>query len=148
MWILSQLHAIACCLKAVCTADAAAAIEECRRACGGHGYMSSSNFPASYGMVTAAETYEGENTVLYLQTARYWIYCYFDLKCFFIIFLAVKVVSLIFGLELEHDLAFIDRPVNLDYHLLYFIRLKKLKLNYSLLSSAIYKIILKIQFIY
>ncbi|XP_075210147.1 acyl-coenzyme A oxidase 1-like [Lycorma delicatula] len=73
---LPELHAIACCLKAVCTADAAAAIEECRRACGGHGYMSSSNFPASYGMVTAAETYEGENTVLYLQTARYLVKCW------------------------------------------------------------------------
>jgi hypothetical protein len=32
--------------------------------------MNSSNFPNTYGMVTAAETYEGENTVLYLQTAR------------------------------------------------------------------------------
>ncbi|XP_075210123.1 acyl-coenzyme A oxidase 1-like [Lycorma delicatula] len=73
---LPELHAIACCLKEVCTADAAAAIEECRRACGGHRYMSSSNFPASYGMVTAAETYEGENTVLYLQTARYLVKCW------------------------------------------------------------------------
>lgn len=33
--------------------------------------MGSSNLPATYGMVTAACTYEGENTVLLLQTARY-----------------------------------------------------------------------------
>lgn len=60
-----------CCLKAVTTADAAQGVETCRLACGGHGYMASSNFSISYGMVTAASTYEGENTVLLLQTSRY-----------------------------------------------------------------------------
>ncbi|XP_014241830.1 probable peroxisomal acyl-coenzyme A oxidase 1 [Cimex lectularius] len=68
---LPEMHAIACCLKAVSTSDAARGIEECRKACGGHGYMTCSNLPFSYGMATAAETYEGENTVLYLQTARF-----------------------------------------------------------------------------
>lgn len=68
---LPELHAIACCLKAVCTADAAKAVETCRLACGGHGYMTCSNLFGTYGMVTAACTYEGENTVLLLQTARY-----------------------------------------------------------------------------
>lgn len=58
-------------MKAVCTADAAAGIETLRLSCGGHGYMASSNFPATYGLVTAACTYEGENTVLLLQTSRY-----------------------------------------------------------------------------
>lgn len=33
--------------------------------------MTASNFPRIYGQVTAAETYEGENTVLWLQVARY-----------------------------------------------------------------------------
>lgn len=60
-----------CCLKAVTTADAALGVETLRLACGGHGYMASSNFSISYGMVTAASTYEGENTVLLLQTSRY-----------------------------------------------------------------------------
>ncbi|XP_055529883.1 probable peroxisomal acyl-coenzyme A oxidase 1 [Wyeomyia smithii] len=68
---LPELHAIACCLKAVCTADAAQAVETCRLACGGHGYMTCANLFGTYGMVTAACTYEGENTVLLLQTARY-----------------------------------------------------------------------------
>lgn len=68
-----QLHALACCLKAVCTADSAAGVEQLRQACGGHGYMECSNLPSTYGMVTAACTYEGENTVLLLQTARYLI---------------------------------------------------------------------------
>lgn len=68
-----QLHAIACCLKAVSTADAALGVETLRLSCGGHGYMTSSNFPATYGLVTAMCTYEGENTVLLLQTARFLI---------------------------------------------------------------------------
>ncbi|KAJ8736603.1 hypothetical protein PYW08_007259 [Mythimna loreyi] len=68
---LPELHALSCCLKAVTTADAAECVERCRLACGGHGYMLASNLPITYGHVTAACTYEGENTVLLLQTARY-----------------------------------------------------------------------------
>jgi acyl-CoA oxidase len=61
---------MSCCLKAVSTADAAVAVTICRLACGGHGYMNCSNFPNLYAMTSATETYEGENTVLLLQTAR------------------------------------------------------------------------------
>jgi acyl-CoA oxidase len=68
---LPELHAVACCLKAVSSADAAQGVEICRLACGGHGYMTSSNLPSTYGLVTAMCTYEGENTVLFLQTARF-----------------------------------------------------------------------------
>lgn len=46
-------------------------VEMCRLACGGHGYMTCANFSATYGLVTAMCTYEGENTVLLLQTARF-----------------------------------------------------------------------------
>lgn len=35
--------------------------------------MTSSNLPSTYGLVTAMCTYEGENTVLLLQTARFLI---------------------------------------------------------------------------
>ncbi|KAJ2940650.1 hypothetical protein O0L34_g14757 [Tuta absoluta] len=68
---LPELHALACCLKAVSTSDTTANVERCRLACGGHGYMQSSNLPLIYGLATAACTYEGENTVLLLQTARF-----------------------------------------------------------------------------
>ncbi|KAI8438110.1 hypothetical protein MSG28_010742 [Choristoneura fumiferana] len=67
---LAELHALACCLKATTSADAAVLVERCRLACGGHGYMLSSNLPQIYANVTAANTYEGENTVMLLQTAR------------------------------------------------------------------------------
>ncbi|KAJ8955467.1 hypothetical protein NQ318_003567 [Aromia moschata] len=70
---LPELHAASCVLKAVSSADAALGIETLRLACGGHGYMTSSNLPSTYGLVTAMCTYEGENTVLLLQTARYLI---------------------------------------------------------------------------
>lgn len=40
-------------------------------ACGGHGYSRSSGLPDIYVTFTATCTYEGENTVMMLQTARY-----------------------------------------------------------------------------
>ncbi|XP_026319517.1 probable peroxisomal acyl-coenzyme A oxidase 1 [Hyposmocoma kahamanoa] len=68
---LPELHALACCMKAVCSKDASICVEQCRWACGGHGYMTSSNLPIIYGVTTASVTYEGEYTVMLLQTARY-----------------------------------------------------------------------------
>lgn len=65
-----QLHALSSCLKALSTSDGADFIEQCRLACGGHGYMLSSNLPFIYSFVTATRTYEGDYTVLLLQTAR------------------------------------------------------------------------------
>lgn len=70
---LPELHAISCCLKAVCSDEATKVVETCRLACGGHGYLNSAGFSDIFKMVTAAQTYEGENTVLLLQTARYLI---------------------------------------------------------------------------
>lgn len=70
---LSELHGLSCSLKALCTDEAAQAAETCRLSCGGHGYLNSSGFPDIYKMITPGQTYEGENTVLYLQTARYLI---------------------------------------------------------------------------
>ncbi|KAG8190495.1 hypothetical protein JTE90_006669 [Oedothorax gibbosus] len=68
---LPELHATSSGLKALCTDHGTAAIEVCRRACGGHGYLCISGIHRLYATTVAACTYEGENTVLYLQTARY-----------------------------------------------------------------------------
>lgn len=68
---LPELHAASSGLKALSTEGAMFGIEQCRLACGGHGYSDASGIPKIYTQVTAACTYEGENTVLYLQTARY-----------------------------------------------------------------------------
>lgn len=68
---LASLHAISCCLKAVCTNETTQAVQTLRLACGGHGFLVSAGFSDIFKFVTAAQTYEGENTVLLLQTARY-----------------------------------------------------------------------------
>lgn len=74
--LLPELHALSCGLKALSSNDAAFGVDTCRLACGGHGYLSSSNLPRIYTTTTAAITYEGENTVMWLQVARYLIKSY------------------------------------------------------------------------
>ncbi|XP_075146300.1 acyl-coenzyme A oxidase 1 isoform X2 [Haematobia irritans] len=68
---LPELHALTCCLKAVCSEEGSKGVETLRKACGGHGFMASANFGNIYANATAACTYEGENTVLLLQAARF-----------------------------------------------------------------------------
>jgi len=70
------VHATSSGLKALSTDVASSGIEICRLACGGHGYSLSSGIPKIYTTMTAACTYEGENTVLYLQTARQMIFMF------------------------------------------------------------------------
>lgn len=70
---LQELHATSSCLKSLTSYAAMVGIEQCRLACGGHGYSMASGIPAIYVVETPGATYEGENTVLYLQTARFLI---------------------------------------------------------------------------
>ncbi|OWF50076.1 peroxisomal acyl-coenzyme A oxidase 1-like [Mizuhopecten yessoensis] len=77
---LPQLHALAAGLKAFCTSVAADGVEICRLACGGHGYSHASGLPWMYTKATVECTYEGENTVMFLQTARYLVKCYNQMK--------------------------------------------------------------------
>lgn len=46
-----------------------------RLCCGGHGYSASSGLGAIVQEADAGCTYEGDNIVLYLQTARYLLKC-------------------------------------------------------------------------
>ncbi|XP_052171514.1 peroxisomal acyl-coenzyme A oxidase 1-like [Diospyros lotus] len=46
-------------------------IEECRKLCGGHGYLCSSGLPELFAVYIPACTYEGDNVVLLLQVARF-----------------------------------------------------------------------------
>ncbi|XP_067115841.1 peroxisomal acyl-coenzyme A oxidase 1 isoform X3 [Osmerus mordax] len=73
---LPELHALSAGLKAFTTWTANAGIEVCRMSCGGHGYSRSSGLPDIYVTFTPTCTYEGENTVMMLQTARYLMKCY------------------------------------------------------------------------
>lgn len=67
---MPELHAMASGLKALSTEMGSLAIERCRQACGGHGFLLISGLPRLYATTVAACTYEGENTVLYLQCVR------------------------------------------------------------------------------
>ncbi|KAL6110252.1 acox1 [Pungitius sinensis] len=73
---LPELHALSAGLKAFTTWATNSAIEVCRMSCGGHGYSRSSGLPDIYVEFTPTCTYEGENTVMMLQTARYLVKSY------------------------------------------------------------------------
>uniref|UniRef100_A0A3B4ADM2 Acyl-coenzyme A oxidase n=1 Tax=Periophthalmus magnuspinnatus TaxID=409849 RepID=A0A3B4ADM2_9GOBI len=66
---LPELHAVSAGLKAFTTWTTNTGIEVCRMSCGGHGYSRSSALPDLYAEFTPTCTYEGENTVMMLQTA-------------------------------------------------------------------------------
>uniref|UniRef100_A0A8C5C239 Acyl-coenzyme A oxidase n=1 Tax=Gadus morhua TaxID=8049 RepID=A0A8C5C239_GADMO len=68
---MPELHALSAGLKAFTTWTANTGIEVCRMSCGGHGYSRSSALPDIYVEFTPSCTYEGENTVMMLQTARF-----------------------------------------------------------------------------
>lgn len=74
--LLPELHILSCAMKALSSQDSTQGIETCRLACGGHGYIASSGLPSLYTSTTCTITYEGENTVLLLQVARYLIKSY------------------------------------------------------------------------
>ncbi|XP_078585053.1 peroxisomal acyl-coenzyme A oxidase 1-like [Branchiostoma floridae x Branchiostoma japonicum] len=69
--VLPELHALSAGLKALSSSMANVGMEECRLACGGHGYSHASGLPRLYTNATPASTAEGEHVVLLLQTARY-----------------------------------------------------------------------------
>ncbi|KAM4664617.1 peroxisomal acyl-coenzyme A oxidase 1 isoform 1-T1 [Discoglossus pictus] len=73
---LPELHAFSAGLKAFTSWVASTGIEECRMACGGHGYSRCSGIPDIYVTFTPSCTYEGENTVMMLQTARFLVKSY------------------------------------------------------------------------
>lgn len=73
---IGELHALSSGLKAFASWECTKGIEECRMACGGHGYSHASGLPKIYVDLTPGCTYEGENTVMMLQTARYLMKCF------------------------------------------------------------------------
>eukprot|EP01100_Stratorugosa_tubuloviscum_P005870 TRINITY_DN257_c0_g2_i2.p1 TRINITY_DN257_c0_g2~~TRINITY_DN257_c0_g2_i2.p1 ORF type:complete len:830 (-),score=423.90 TRINITY_DN257_c0_g2_i2:94-2583(-) len=67
---LADVHSTSAGLKAIATWWANSAIEQCRQCCGGHGYSAYSGFPSMLADFGPMVTWEGDNTVLILQTAR------------------------------------------------------------------------------
>jgi acyl-CoA oxidase len=56
-----ELHAITSGLKAICSYQVSIGVEQCRLACGGHGYSMASGMPQILTKVVAGCTYEGDN---------------------------------------------------------------------------------------
>ncbi|KFU89148.1 Peroxisomal acyl-coenzyme A oxidase 2, partial [Chaetura pelagica] len=71
--MLPELHASSSGFKALITQHCTSGVEICLRACGGHGYSLLSGLPSLYTKILASCIYEGENTILLLQTARFLI---------------------------------------------------------------------------
>ncbi|KAE8683987.1 hypothetical protein F3Y22_tig00111164pilonHSYRG00070 [Hibiscus syriacus] len=69
--ILPESHACTAGLKSMTTSVTADAIEECRKLCGGHGYLSNSGLRELFAVYIPTCTYEGDNVVLLLQVARF-----------------------------------------------------------------------------
>jgi len=70
---LPELHATLAGLKAVCTSLSSDSIEDCRKACGGQGFLRSSGIADLAMQYVGVVTAEGEQMILGLQTARYLI---------------------------------------------------------------------------
>merc|ERR1712130_81997 len=70
---LPELHATCAGLKVTGTVWAHANIEECRKACGGQGYLLSSGIAEQSRSFSSAVTVEGEQVILSLQVARFLI---------------------------------------------------------------------------
>ncbi|XP_020247270.1 peroxisomal acyl-coenzyme A oxidase 1-like [Asparagus officinalis] len=68
---LPEAHACTAGLKSLTTSTTADGIEECRKLCGGHGYLCSSGLPELFAVYVPSCTYEGDNVVLLLQVARF-----------------------------------------------------------------------------
>jgi hypothetical protein len=65
-----KLHALSSGLKAYTSTMAERLSQICRVACGGHGYLVASGIKPINNMLDAACSYEGDNAVLFQQTAR------------------------------------------------------------------------------
>lgn len=67
---IKEVFALSAGLKASCTWATAQIIEECRQACGGHGYSGYNGFGQGYADWVVQCTWEGDNNVLMLSTGR------------------------------------------------------------------------------
>lgn len=75
-----EIHAIACAAKPISGWLCRDAIQECREACGGHGFLMASRFGELRDDHDANNTYEGDNNVLQMQTSNYLIRKYQQAK--------------------------------------------------------------------
>ena len=71
-FLVSKLHAISSGLKAYISTIAERWSQLCRVSCGGHGFLVAGGIKPVNNSLDAACSYEGDNAVLFQQTARYY----------------------------------------------------------------------------
>ncbi|KAK9504681.1 hypothetical protein O3M35_010955 [Rhynocoris fuscipes] len=76
--MVGGIHAFVCCSKALVTWTSQQAIQECREACGGHGYHKAAGFGDMRNNHDPRVTFEGDNTVLLQQTSNWLLRIYSD----------------------------------------------------------------------
>lgn len=74
--LMAETHATLCSGKAYSSDVVHRGLEICRLSCGGHGFSQYSGLPAIVADYAGNITYEGENTVMQLQAARYVLKCF------------------------------------------------------------------------
>jgi acyl-CoA oxidase len=74
--MLKETHSTSAGLKAFCTWNCLDTIEQCRQACGGHGYSAYTGLAGMYQDFAVQCTWEGDNTILTLQLGRYLVSSY------------------------------------------------------------------------
>lgn len=78
--MMKDCHATLCGTKSFYSSEADTGVNKARLACGGHGYLSYSGFTNVWREFSPTVTYEGDNTIMALQVARYLINCLQKLK--------------------------------------------------------------------
>lgn len=73
---LKTTHATSAGLKSFCTWATLQTIDTSRQACGGHGYSSYNGFASMYSDFAVHCTWEGDNTILAMQSGRFLIQAY------------------------------------------------------------------------
>ncbi|XP_060800506.1 peroxisomal acyl-coenzyme A oxidase 3 [Amyelois transitella] len=68
---VSEIHAMVSCCKPLLTWSTLAAAQQCREACGGHGYLKSANLGEIRSNHEPTVTYEGDNNVLSQQSGNW-----------------------------------------------------------------------------
>ncbi|KAJ3158477.1 fatty-acyl coenzyme A oxidase [Irineochytrium annulatum] len=77
---LKELHGTSAGLKAFCTWNCLDTIDRCRQSLGGHGYSAYTGLASLYNDFAVQCTWEGDNTILALQSGRYLVGCYREAK--------------------------------------------------------------------
>ncbi|XP_066246349.1 peroxisomal acyl-coenzyme A oxidase 3 isoform X1 [Euwallacea similis] len=69
--MVSEIHAVVSSAKALVTWSCRDAVQECREACGGHGFLKSARLGDIRTTIDPCVTYEGDNNVLLQQTSNW-----------------------------------------------------------------------------